>query len=383
MDVRKPMRRLRFPTTLATVILLVAAAVLVAGCGSSSSTGDEGSGATGGSSEEGGSTAASGSGESTQKVTKIAIATPAKASDYGWNEQGVDAATEVAKEIGAELEVNENLGYENIETVLGQMAEKEPSLLIAHASGYATAAKRVAEESEVPTVTNDIASDVKPGELTSIIAAYQENGYLAGVLAAKTTRTGKVGIIISATNVDYFNSTGGFARGVHSVDPNMPISFAEISAEGYDDSAGGKRVATSMIAEGVDVIVGLGDDSSFGYLQAIEAADESKSEQEKVWFINAIGNMTPIDKKGVILSAMLVNFNGAYKALVEQLNEGTFGEEPYELNLANGGLAPLKTEHIPAKVWSEIEKVKEEMIAGKIKVPETTKINEVKAALAE
>jgi simple sugar transport system substrate-binding protein len=219
--------------------------------------------------------------------------------------------------------------------------------------------------------------------LTSIIAAYQENGYLAGVLAAKTTRTGKVGIIISATNVDYFNSAGGFARGVHSVDPNMPISFAEISAEGYDDSAGGKRVATSMIAEGVDVIVGLGDDSSFGYLQAIEAADESKSEQEKVWFINAIGDMTPIDKNGVILSAMLVNFNGAYKALVEQLNDGTFGEEPYELNLANGGLAPLKTEHIPAKVWSEIEKVKKEMIAGKIEVPETTKINEVKAALAE
>lgn len=383
MDVRKHLGRFGIPTLLAMVALLAATSVVAAGCGSSSSSTGGGSSTEGGSSEEGGSTTATASAEPTTKVTKIAIATPAKAKDYGWNEQGVDAATEVAEEIGAELEANTNLGYENIETVLRQMAEKEPSLLISHASGYDTAAKRIAEETGVPTVTTDIATDVKPGVLSSITTAAQEGGYLAGVLAAKMTKSGKVGVISSATNTNWYNTAGGYAQGVHSVDPKMPISFAQISAEGYDDSAGGKRVATSMIAEGADVILGLGDDASFGYLQAIEAADESKSEEEKVWFINAIGDMTPIDKHGVILSSSLWNQTGAYRTLVEELNEGTFGEEPYELNLADGGLSLLKTKYIPADVWSEIEKVKKEIIAGQIEVAETPTIGEVKAALQE
>ena len=65
--------------------------------------------------------------------------------------------------------------------------------------------------------------------------------------------------------------SGGFAAGFHSDQPETSkIYFAEISPTGYDDAAGGKRVARRLIAQGADVIFGMGDDASFGYLQAIE-----------------------------------------------------------------------------------------------------------------
>ncbi len=134
-----------------------------------------------------------------------------------------------------------------------------------------------------------------------------------------------------------------------------------------------------MIGEGDDVIFGMGDDASFGYLQAVETADVG----HKVWYIGDIGDMTPIDKKGVLLSSELWNLEGAYTTFVEEINEGTFGEKPYDLTLANGGISLLKTKYIPAKVWAEIETAKKEIIADEIEVPKATTLGATKAVLSE
>ena len=53
----------------------------------------------------------------------------------------------------------------------------------------------------------------------------------------------------------------------------------------------------------------MGDNASFGYLQAIETAKVG----HKVWFIGDIGDMTPIDKNHVFLSSVLWSFTDAYK----------------------------------------------------------------------
>lgn len=364
------MQALKQKLKLRRVGLLALAAVLglvVAGCGSSSSK----SGSTGGSESTSASKGATG------KVSTIAIATPAKINDYGWNEQGYVAAKEAASKVGAKVELTENIGYEQTESVLRQLAQKKPGLLIAHASGYDTAAERVAQQYNVPTVSYDIASEKKPGTLTNITTASQEGAYLAGILAAKMTKTKHIGVIISASDTNWFEMTGGYAAGAHSVNKSLEISFAQIGPEAYDDAAGGKRVAESMIATGADVIFGMGDDASFGYLQAIETAKAS----HKVWYIGDIGNMTPIDKKHVLLSSVLWNFTGAYEKFIEEINEGTFGKEGYVLTLKDGGISLLKSPYIPASVWSEIEATKKKIEAGEIKVPEDTKIEQVKAQL--
>jgi len=363
MQALKQKRKLRRVGLLALAALL---GLVVAGCGSSKSS----SGGGGGEESKGGE-AASG------KVSTIAIATPAKTNDYGWNEQGYEASKEAASKVGAKVELTANIGYEQTESVLRQLAQKKPGLLIAHASGYDTAAERISQQYKVPTVTYDIASMKKPGTLTNITTASQEGAYLAGILAARMTKTKHIGVIISASDTNWFEMAGGYAAGAHSVEPKLEISFAQIGPEAYDDAAGGKRVATSMIATGADVIFGMGDDASFGYLQGIETAKAG----HKVWYIGDIGNMTPIDKKKVLLSSVLWNFTGAYEKFIEEIEAGTFGEEGYVLTLENGGISLLKTPYIPASVWSEIEEAKEKIISGEIEVPEDTKIEQVKEQL--
>jgi basic membrane protein A len=301
-----------------------------------------------------------------QKVTSVAIATPAKTSDYGWNAQGVAGAAAAAKAAGAKLTQVTNVGYDNTESVLRQLAQKKPGLLIAHASGYDPIAIRIAQQTGVPTITYDNAKNLVKGKVGVITTSAQQGGYLAGILAAKATKSGTVGIVISASDTNWYEMSGGFAAGVRSVSPSTKIVFATIGPAAYDDAAGGKRVATSVIAAGADVIFGMGDGASLGYIQAVETA------KKKTWYIGDIGNIAPIDKKKIQLSSVLWNFTGAYKTAINQVNAGTFGTKAYDLTLANGGISLLKTPYATASTWALVAKARKGIIAGTVKVPLTT-----------
>ncbi len=299
------------------------------------------------------------------KVTVVAIATPAKTNDYGWNQVGVRSAQAAAKAYGAKLTAITNIGYDKTDVVLRQLARQGASFIIAHASGYDAVAARLAQQLRVPMITYDNPKLLVKNYVSNITTSSQEGAYLAGILAARTTKTHKLGIVISATDPNWYKMSAGFAAGVRSIDKTSKIYFATISPTGYDDAAGGKRVAASVIAQGADVLFTMGDGATFGYLQAIETAKAG----HKVWMIGDIGNLAPIDKKHVFLSSVLWDFTGAYKQAIGDINKGTYGTHGYNLSLANGGVSLLKTRYIPASVWAEIQKAQAGIVSGKIKVP--------------
>src|SRR5439155_18642439 len=159
----------------------------------------------------------------TGKVTKVAIATPAKASDYGWNQQGVNAARAAAASVGATFQSVTNIGYDKTDVVLRQLAQGGASFIVAHASGYDTIATRIAKQYKVPVMTYDVATNLTKGLVSYITTSSQQGAYLAGILAARTTKTHKVGIIISASDSNWYKMSGGFAAGFRSVDKNSKI----------------------------------------------------------------------------------------------------------------------------------------------------------------
>ena len=86
------------------------------------------------------------------------------------------------------------------------------------------------------------------GLVADIETSSQEGAYLAGVLAAKETKTGTLGIVISAADTNWYKQTGGFVTGARSINKNIKFLFTQIGQAAYDDAAGGKRVAQSVIA---------------------------------------------------------------------------------------------------------------------------------------
>jgi simple sugar transport system substrate-binding protein len=346
----------RGPRLLALIVTLLLAAGAIAACGDDDDDGD-------------------GDGGGEASISKFAIVAPEKGNDYGWNQQGVEGAEQVASDLGVEVEVADGAGYEDVSPILRELSTTDGAeFVIAQASGYNTTAPEVAAQTGVPALVWDNPDANQPEISANAGTASQEGAYLAGVLAANTTESGTLGIVISADDTNWNKQAGGFVAGARSVDPEVEIRLAQIGQAGYADTAGGKRVTEAVIADGADVVFGMGDGSSFGMLQAVEGADG-------VSFIDVIGDKTSIDDQGVLLSSVLWSFNGLYEDAIADLGEGTFGEEGYELDLENGGISLLQTDQIDDQTWEEIEGIKEDIIAGDVEVPLTETKADVEALI--
>ncbi len=307
-------------------------------------------------------------------ISSFAIVTPEKGNDYGWNQQGVEGAQKAADELGIDLEVADNSGYEDISPILRELSTSGNEFIVAQASGYNTTAPDVAAQTGVPALVWDNPEANQPGTSVDAETASQQGAYLAGILAADTTQTGKLGIVISADDTNWNKMAGGFTAGARSVDPDVEIELAQIGQAGYADTAGGKRVTEAVIADGADVVFGMGDGSSFGMLQAVENADDVK-------FIDVIGDKTAIDDQGVLLSSVLWSFDGLYEDAIAAIGDDTLGEQGFELDLENGGISLLRTDLIDDQTWSEIEDAQQKIIDGDIKVPLTEEKSQVDALI--
>ncbi|MCZ7663517.1 MAG: BMP family ABC transporter substrate-binding protein [Thermoleophilia bacterium] len=314
-------------------------------------------------------------------ITKMAVTAPEEATDYGWNQQGVESAEKVAAEIDAEIIVQDGAGYEDITPILRDLAEEGSQLTIAFASGYGTAAVQQAEELQVPhVIIGQFEQGLIPGLAQDVETYAQHGSYLAGIAAAKTSKTGTLGIVISADDENWIKMAAGFALGAQSVNPDIKVLMAQIGQAGYADAAGGKRVTESVIAGGADVIFGMGDGSSFGMIQAVETATPP-SGADKVWFIDVIGDKTSLDKKGVLLTSVVWDYAPAFKAAADALAAGTFGNEIIWLDIDNGGIDLLKTQYLSDDVWADVETARQGIIDGSITIPEIQSKAEVEAMI--
>ncbi len=313
------------------------------------------------------------------EVKALAVLVPEQGTDYGWNQQGVDAARTVAETYGLEFMPAEGLGYGDVRPTLRELAEDGASLMIAHASGYNTAAPEIAAETGVPVAIVDSPDKLQPGLVADYTLSGHAGAYLAGVMAAKMTKTGSVGIVVSGEPPSWNSQSAGFAQGVKAGNPDVKVIYAVIGPAAYADVAGGRRVTESVIAAGADVIFGQGNGSSFGMIEAVE---NSKSvDGGPVWFIDVIGDKSSLDK-GHLLSSVMWNMVPVYSAMVEDLKKGDFGKNRYKISLADDSVKLLKTDHIPPEVWDEVMKLRGEIVAGNLVVEPIFDAQEVRKLMS-
>jgi basic membrane protein A and related proteins len=312
---------------------------------------------------------------SAQKVSEVGFAAPEKPTDYGWNQQGLIGARKAAAATGAKVLDATGSGYDNVEPNLRRLAQQGADLIIAHASGYNTSAPAIADQYKVPVVVWDNPKAVKKGLVSNVSTRAQEGAYLAGVLAALSSKTGTLGIVVSASDPNWFKQSGGYCQGARSVNKAVKFKYGRIGQADYADAAGGRRIARAVISAGADVVFGMGDGSSFGMMQAVETA-KAPAGATRVWFIDVIGDKRKIDKKGVLLSSELWDFAPIYTRAIKAVNAGTFGST-YFLDAKNG-LSLLKTNKAPASAWAKVAAAQRKIANGSVKVVSTATERAVK-----
>ena len=301
------------------------------------------------------------SGAFAQEIDSIAVLTPEAGTDFGWNQQGVDAARAAAEAMGLEIVVADGLGYGDVRAPMRELAGEGVDLMIAHASGYNTAGPEIAEETGVPVAIVDSPEALKAGLIADYTLSGHEGAYLAGRMAAKMTTTGTVGIVVSGEPPSWNSQSAGFAQGVRAENDDVNVLYAVIGPAAYADAAGGNRVTTSVIAAGADIIFGQGNGSSFGMIQAVET--NQATDGSDVLFIDVIGDKSSLDT-GHLLSSVVWDMTPVYTAMIEDLKAGEFGTKSYAISLADDSVQLLQTPQIPDDIWTEIMALRDEFVSG-------------------
>ncbi len=340
---------------------LVAVAALALSATACSSRGDEPTG---------------GESSASTKVEKFALVAPENESDHGWNQAGLVAAQGAADKLGIKVELLPDAGWDNTETVLSQVAADGAQFIIAHASGFGVAATSVAESTGVPILIQDTGDNV-PGKVAKVTTEAQEGGYLAGIAAAMSTKSKKVGVVVSADDANWFKMSGGFAEGVYSVDPSIEVLYASVGPAAYADSAGGKATTEQLIAAGADVIFGMGDGATTGYIQAVEAAPG-------VLYIADIGDVTAaMTDPSRLLTSVLWNYTDTYVQAIKDIESGNYGKQGYDLTVENGGLSLQESAQLTSEIKAAVDKAKAGIVDGSIKPSVAGNADDVKAIIAK
>jgi len=310
-------------------------------------------------------------------ITKIAFVAPENETDLGWNQVGLANSKAAADKLGLQYVAVPDAGWDNIETVLGQVIDDDGAqFVIAHASGYGVPAQTVSAQTGVPILAQDSGLEPVPGQLAEALVEAQQGGYIAGIAAAMTTASKTVAVVISADDVNWLNMAAGFAEGVYSVDPSITVLFGQISASGYADSAGGKSAVETVIAGGADVVFGMGDGATLGYIQAINAHPGVK-------YIADIGDVTSaLTDSSVLLTSVIWDYTPTYEQAIKDVEAGTFGTKNYDLTVGNGGLYLQDTANMTADIKAAVKTATDAIDAGTIKPDGAVDSAAVKAIIA-
>jgi len=222
----------------------------------------------------------------------------------------------------------------------------------------------------------------KPGKnLKALSFNTGEPSFLAGYAAASLSQTGKVGTYGGmkiptvtafmtgyAQGVAYYNKAKGKDVKVLGWDDTKKDGSFIPGNNPFGDVAGGKQVATNLIAQGADIILPVAGPSGEGALQAAQA---SNGKVGSLW-VDTDGCVSQEKYCAVIPTSVGKAMDVAVFEAIKAAKDGSFTNDLYVGTLSNSGvyLAPFHDwdAKVSAETKTELDKVKADIIAGTIKV---------------
>lgn len=214
--------------------------------------------------------------------------------------------------------------------------------------------------------------------VASVVFAEEQGSFLVGVAAAKATKTKKVGFVGGMDFPLIRKFHAGFVAGVHSVDKSIQV--VDQYAGDFGNPGAGQQIASTMYAQGVDVIYHAAGGTGNGVIN--EAKNRVENGKE-VWVIGVDKDQYEDGKlasgKSVVLTSMMKRVDVAAYSMIEAQEKGEFpGGKTTALTLKEDGVGiPAENPNLAADIVTEINSYKDKIVAGEIVVPTT--MDELKA----
>lgn len=207
-----------------------------------------------------------------------------------------------------------------------------------------------------------------PPNLAALKFREEEGSFLVGALAALVSKTHKVGFVGGMNFPLIHKFEAGFRAGVRAVCARCTIvsQYAGVTPEAFRNPGRGKELALSQYQQGVDVIYHAAGSTGLGVFEAARQSNRLAIGVDADQFAEA---------PGFILTSMVKGVDVAVHEAIRWAKEGTFKGGIYELGLKEQGVGYVYDDNnralIPDAVRARVEALRQEIIAGRIRVLST------------
>jgi basic membrane protein A len=330
------------------LVAIAVAALLVAGCGGSSKK-----------------TAATTSGSGGGKQVKVGLVTDiAQLNDRGFNHLAYMGLLQSERDLGVQGRVYQSASAQDYIPNLAQFAQQGYDLVIsvgfAQADAVAKVAKRFPNTHFAIIDVDATTLAGKPKNVLGLLFREQEVGYLAGYLAALVEKgkpgpdaIGSVGGM-KEPPVDRF--IAGYQAGAKKADPGIKVLNGY--SQDWVDQAKCKEEALNQIAAGSTIEFQVAGGCGLG---ALDAAKE-----KHVWGIGVDADQAYLGPH--VLTSATKRVDQAVLLTVKDVKAGKFrGGRNAVFGLAENGVGLGKiSAKVPKADVAAVEKVKQQIVAGKI-----------------
>jgi basic membrane protein A len=286
--------------------------------------------------------------------------------DKSFNASAYKGVKRAEKELGVTtktVEAPDNSAYESLQRAF---AEKKFDLIVAVGFHQLDAVKKNA--ARFPNQKFILVDeDAKAANVRSVMFEEQEGSYLVGALAALHSKTGKVGFIggMDVPLIRRFQL--GYEAGVKKINPKAEVfvNYLGITGDAWNNPPKAKELALDQYNRGADIIFAAAGNSGMGVFDAAEA--------QKKFAIGVDSNQNWV-KPGFILTSMLKHVDQAVFDSIKLYQEGKFTTGLTRYGLQSKGvdfaMDANNSKLIPHDELVKVEKLREDIINGKIKVPD-------------
>jgi basic membrane protein A len=286
--------------------------------------------------------------------------------DKSFNSSAYEGALKAQKNLKIDLKYVEATDTNSLENLHRSFAKKKYDLIIGVGFAQTDAIKKIA--TQFPQQKFAIVDgEVQLPNVKSLLFEEHEGSFIVGALAAMKSKKDRIGFIGGMDIPLIRRFEMGYAAGVKHINPKAKVisNFIGVTGEAWNNPAKAKELAMGQYNSGIDVIFVAAGASGSGVFDA--------AEEKKKLAIGVDSNQNWM-RPGFILSSMLKRVDVAVYDTIEEVNLGKFQAGTIRFGLKNKGIDYSLDEHNKSLISTEmnvrLEKIKDQIISGKIVVPD-------------
>jgi basic membrane protein A len=243
---------------------------------------------------------------------RVAAVLPSRTNDLSWT-QALHAGLErLTQEQKIEYSFTEEVEPADAERVLRRLAERRPSLIIAHSATYRDAVFNVAREfPQQRFAWSSFGTQDRRDNLAAYDTPVWEAAYLAGGVAAHVSQSGRIGFVGGLALPGCRAIFNALREG--AIQAKAGVDLTPVYVGTFLDIGKAKALALSLNDRGIDVVAACGNGPARG---AIEAMRERKG-----WAIGYIHDMAPLAPQ-TVLGSLVWDGYAAMRQIVSDLEAG-------------------------------------------------------------